>query len=60
MPRFEEHTERQWFVKGAARGDIRQADDEQDAREMAAWNPGAESTVLYRDVTYGPLVEASA
>lgn len=59
MSGYEEHTERQWFVKGTARGDIRQVEDEQAAHEMAAWNPDAGSVVLWRDVRYGPMVEAA-
>lgn len=54
----EERTERHWFVRGNARGDIRQVADEGEAREVASWNPAADNVVLYRDVTYGPMVEA--
>lgn len=57
MSLYEERTERQWFVRGNARGDIRQVADEREAREMVSWNPAAENVVLYRDVTYGPMVE---
>ncbi|MGX6604824.1 hypothetical protein ACWKSP_22250 [Micromonosporaceae bacterium Da 78-11] len=54
----EEHTERLWFVKGTARGDIRKVADEDEARRMVSWNPDARAVILYRDVTYGPMVEA--
>jgi hypothetical protein len=55
---YEERTEREWFVKGTARGDIHRAADEAEARDMLTWNPSAKGIVLYRDVTYGPMVEA--
>lgn len=52
---YEEHTERRWYVRDI-RGATHQADDERDARGMAAENPAAQSVVLYRDIHYGPLV----
>ena len=57
MTRREEYTERHWFVEGRARGDIRRVADEAEAREMASWNPDSQSVVLYRDVTFGPMIE---
>jgi hypothetical protein len=55
---YEEHTEREWFVKGTARGDIHQDAEEDEAHRMVNWNPAAKGILLYRDVTYGPMVEA--
>jgi hypothetical protein len=57
MNPYDEHTERHWFVKGTARGDIRKVAGEDEARYRVTWNPASESVVLYRDVTFGPLVE---
>ena len=58
MSKYDEHTVREWFVRDN-RGAHHTAEDERHAREMATWNPDADSVVLYRDVTYGPMVEAS-
>lgn len=55
MNPYEEHTERQWFTRDLREATHRHA-DEGDARW---WLENNENTVkvLYRDVTYGPMVE---
>ncbi len=59
MNPYEERTERQWFVKGRARGEIRQvADEEMAFQAVAEWNPAADNVAVYRDVHYGPMIEA--
>ena len=59
MNPYEERTEREWFVKGRARNDIRRVENEHAARDMVEHSPASsDSVALYRDVTYGPMVEA--
>lgn len=53
--KYKERTERQWFVRDV-RGAHHQVSDENEARDLVAENPAAQGVVLWRDVTYGPMV----
>lgn len=55
--KYEPRTERQWFVRDR-RGAHHQVCDETEARLLVDENPDADGVVLWRDVTFGPLVEA--
>ncbi len=55
--KYDERTERHWYVRDR-RGHFHPCSDEDDANYLAAQNPAAEGVVLYRDVHYGPMVEA--
>lgn len=58
MSSYEERTERHWFVHGRARDQYTRVEDEAAAREaLTSWNPSADMVIVYRDVTYGPMVE---
>lgn len=60
MSKYEERTEREWFVHGRARGQYTRVEDEADARRaLSDWNPSADMVIVYRDVHYGPMVEAN-
>lgn len=57
MTAYEEHTERQWFVRDR-RGAYHPCTNEATARYLVVKVPDAEGVVLYRDVVFGPLVGA--